>query len=526
MKKIICFSLLVIFSLPFALAQVNTGNVEIVLSDVYKRDKKIFESYIGADDKGFYIARNVFNSELCIIEHYDHDLKLVYSKQLDLKFKKSDREAEAFYLFEGVIYVFSSFDDKETKQYNLYLEKYDKKSMEKIGEISVISSIDYKEVGQLSTITRTSFSKDSSKLMIYCYLISEKGENLRFYTSVYDLETMESWSKVITIPYKGKEIAIRDFLIDNDGNIYLTGVLLETGYIISPYLKIDHYTILVYSNNGEELVEYPIKTPGKTISDLKIGFLDNNEIICAGFYTYDDNSEKSIAGSFYGSFDNETKSIEDISFNDFYFNNVYYMKKDIILNKETKGKRLEIDNLTLDKMFFREDGTMVLIGEQAYTNKSTSSPSEYKSTSSPSEHYNNDIVIVAYDSDGENEWNKIIPKDQASFWRRESSSSSCSYLTHLKENKIYIICMLNKENMLLNKDVTQYPENMGRKDAFLVLCEIDKNGNLKKDCIINIEDIEAFPMPFISWQISKDESVMYASTRMKTKERLIKFIFE
>jgi len=508
MKKIICF-------------QVNTENLEIVFGDVFERDGQMLETYIGADETGFYIVRS--RSKVCSIEHFDKNLKLVNSIQLNLKFKKSNRKAECFYLFEDVIYIFYRFDDDKTKKYCLYLEKYDKQSMKQIGEITEISTIDYKQAGRIgSEAFRTSMSKDSTKVLIYCYLRNDKEELERFYTTCYDLETMESWSKVITIPYKVKQISIRDFVIDNDGNIYLVGAMLTTNNSILSFAEIDYYTILAYSNNGEELEEYPIKIQDKTITDIKIDFFDNKDIICAGFFTYDYNLTKSIAGSFYIRLNNETKSIENQSFNDFDidFIKAYCTEKEIdkIENKVVNGNSVEMENVYLDKMFLREDGAVVLIGEQACSES-------FNTNTTTSNGYNNDdIIIIAYDSDGENEWNRKIPKKQTSMYRRDLKLSTSSYHSHFKDDKIYVICMLNKENMLLNKDLSQCAEKMEKKDGFLVLCEIDKNGNLKKDCIINIKDTEVLPMPFVSCQISKDESVMYGYTFRNG--RLIKFIFE
>ncbi len=512
MKKIICFSLLVIFSLPFALAQKTTEKAEIHWSDIYTQKREKLHEFIGMDKDYYYIL--IEGKKSFYIEKWDMDLKLVKREQLIFKKTNAYLNLEMIYLKDDYIYCFSTSSRIKDSEVRLLFDRYDKKTLLLDGEQKILSSFPFDrhftnyDAGEYKTV----LSPDSSIIMAYFDLPYKNRENKKFILICFDSNLNEIWSRNVEVPYCGGIFNIRDYLVDNQGNIhFLAQLYIDKSNDSENDEGKNHYTIISFYEEGERLIEYPIFIKDKYIKDIKINVDEYNNIICAGFY-----SNKRLyynIGSYFLRIDSETKEVAVESYNKFEENFLkQYLSEDEqkeIQKMESNGEEVEMSEYDLDKIIIRKDKSVLLVGQQT---------SAYYSETGYNSYYYDDIIVISYDNNGDVQWKIKIPKTQ---WSTNDGGFHSSYLMHLTDDKIFLVYNDEASNLNLKEgeEVNSYDPTLKKTKSHLVLVEIDKSGNIKKELLFNYTEARFYVSPKYCHYINKEQSFIYITHRTNHKYR-------
>ena len=297
---------------------------------------------LGSDASGFYALRkktkggmlSADKPQKIYIEKYNEDMKLKKAQEIDLRYKKKKRDFEKMLFLNGQFYLMTSFNNKAHKANYLFVQSIRKKTLTLSKNFTKIAETpardEYRE-GKFNF----HISKDSSKVLVYSQLPDQRKSNEVFSISVFDNEFKRLWEKRIQLPYPDNKFLVKDYRVDNNGNVYILGLLYDGQSGLFKRNSSYQYVILAYTDEGEEEEEYNIDLKDKFITDLTFRVDKKGELICSGFYS--DKGTFSMKGTYFFKLDPKTREISNENFKEFDFDFVteYY--------SDRKKKRAEKD---------------------------------------------------------------------------------------------------------------------------------------------------------------------------------------
>jgi hypothetical protein len=358
-------------------------------------------------------------------------------------------------------------------------------------------------------------SRDNSKLMIYYQLPFKKKDYETYGFQVYDLTMKKLWQNEYTLPYIDGLFGTDKVSVDDQGNAYVLGKLYKDKVKERVKGKANYdFHIFAYKNAGKDTKEYTTAIEGKFITDISFTISDSGDIICAGFYS--EKAGNGIRGCFYLAIDSKTKSVKTSNMKDFGIDFItQYMsarQEKKAKKKEDKGEDQEIYNYDLDNMVLRDDGGVIVVGEQYYIEARTiTTMGANGSMSSRTVYYYhyNDVIVINISPKGIIEWAQKIPKIQVT---AEDGGFYSSYAMTVKDDKLYIIFNDSKDNYSLKPGASYKNFEMG-KDAIVTMVTVDKSGNTKREALFGHEDVEIITRPKVCEQISANEMLIYGQKK-------------
>lgn len=529
MKKTISLLAMLLLSI-LSYGQIKTN---IQLGEKSKESKKAHISEIvGSDDSGIYVIKRKGKGLYSInadyfLEHYNKEMTKTNSVELELKEGKKDKNYEFIADYNNKLYLFSSFRNQKIKKKFLFVQSINKNDLSINDDIKKIAEIDFsgkskRNSGNFNYV----ISRDKSKLLTYYNLPYDKNENEKFGFHVFDSSLNEIWAKQISLPYEDQLFGVEDYNIDNNGNVHLLGTVFNEKRRTKRDGKPNYrYENLSYYNNGTELKKYPIEIEGKFITDMEIAINDDQDIICAGFYS--DEGAFSIKGSYFLKISKDTKEIISESYKefgiDFITQNLTKRKEKKAKRKNAKGKNVELYKYALDDIIIKEDGGAVLIGEQYFvvvtTTTMTNANGGITTTTTYTYHYN-DIIVINISPEGEIEWTEKVAKKQRTSNDRGFYSS---YITTVVKDKLYFIFNDNVNN-LEYKGEGKIETFKKEKNAIITIVEVNAQGKQTKQSLFTKKEAEILARPKVSQQISDNEVILIGEG--KKTHRFAKVTFE
>ncbi len=541
MKKynLILFAFLNLFLANAILAQPNTEfSGEMTWGQEYKEPSNSYLSEILANDQsGFYALRRQTKGGLMTggrpqkiyIEKYNQDMKLKKSKQIDLRYKKKNRDFEKVIYLNNQFYLLTSFNNKGHKANYLFVQSIRKKSLSlsnKIKKIAESPARDEAKEGKFNF----HISKDSSNLLIYSQLPDVKKGSERFSIQVYDNNFEKKWGKDIQLPYPANRFSITDYRVDNNGNVYLLGLLYENK---SGFLRRNvnyQHIILAYTEDGEESEEYDVNLEDKFITDLTFRVGKGGKLICSGFYS--EKNTYSIKGTYFFQIDPINSEVSNASYKEFDFDFVteYYSnrKKRKAKKAEEEGdikRSAELYQYSLNDLILRSDGGAVLVAEQYYverrednrfTNGGFYNPYGFRNNQFRENieyYYNyNDIIIVNIKPNGEIQWASRIPKRQETL---NDGGYYSSYAMAIVRDKICFVYNDNGRNFAAKKNNRRYGFN--GSNSILALTEVGMDGSVNTYPISNNREQGIITRPKVCKQIGKREVAIFGERGKRFK---------
>ncbi|MEM9917035.1 MAG: hypothetical protein AAF990_03000 [Bacteroidota bacterium] len=470
---------------------------------------------IGINKQGFYVLREknqtgltASNTQKIFIESYDKRMKLKKANEIPLKYKNKNLELEDVLMIGGKIFLLSSYNNQAKRKNYLFAQEVSLKSLQlrknlvKIGEIDTRNKV---KEGYFDN----HISRDSSKILIYNELPYQKKQPERFALRVFDKEFNEIWSRDITLPYNDEIFNVEEYRVDNEGNVYLLGVVYsERGRVRRKGRPTYQYTILAYTRDGNEAEEYRINLEEKFITDLTFRVADDGNLICSGFYS--DIGNYSIKGTYFFRLNAETKEVFNKNLKQFDFDfltvNLSDRKRERLKNAEDAGKakrQTELYQYSLDHLILRSDGGALLIAEQYFVEEQTFRDYFYGNFTVNYYYNYNDIIVVNIRPNGEIEWATHIPKRQVT---TNDGGYFSSYAMSIVRDKIYFIFNDNSRNFN-NRDRRLY--NYNGQNSVIALAELHKDGSLKTYPLFNNREADIITRPKVCKQSGRREMVIY-----------------
>jgi hypothetical protein len=474
------------------------------------------------------VYMKVTQKKQAFVQKMGMDLRVLYKKLLPMKIGKDEHAPERMELLGDRIAVFSSFFNKKTKVNSLYLRLFNEGDMSPIGTIRKVA-----DIGDASRKWQGSFtlkvSPDKEKILVRIDLPYEKDAPERFklqvYSSSFDLE----WEQEVTLPYPDKEFSVSGTLVDDDGSVIVIGTKYAEKAEARELKKEERpaytYMLLTYDGSGDAETQ-AIEAGDKFLQDLTITIPDEGDILCGGFYGKKGASNQS--GAFYMRLDRKTKAILHQSYKEFSkeFITQYMTEKEeekASKKAEKKGEEIELIKYDLDELIIRDDGGVVMVGEQYnfYTTTVCTTTQNGGQSCRTNYHYvHNDVVVVNVDPNGNIEWATKIPKRQHTV---NDGGYYSSYAMTVKGDKLYFIFNDSGKNLFLKEGDKIAPFKLTGKEALITLATVESDGTVHREALLSPEKGETITRPKACVQTPDDQLFMFATRRDDYRFGLVTF---
>ncbi len=528
-------------------------------NDLEEPSNTDIKKIIATEGGGFYAFRErqggVFGNGTAkpIIEFYNSSMKLVRSKELDLDVKGKGRYVKDVVMLDRRLWVLSYFyNDKHEKTY-LFAQEISKSTFNLSKDLIKIAEQDETN-REKSDVFTVATSRDSSKIVVFNRQ-PNKDRQQEFSLAVYDADFKELWAKEAKLPYSKKNFAIEDYQLDNQGNVYLLGIIYTEGAArLERRGKATYqYDIVAYrqDNSTTESQEYKVDMKDRFISDLSFKIADDGDLICAGFYS--DKGAKSVKGACFFKINPKTHDQTSISSRPFDFEfmttNLSERNKErakAALEKGDKTAEPELYDYSIDKLITRSDGGVIMIAEQYFIDErvrynnygyggwggsSFYNPYAYSSYYDPYNRYGNnrnrqpdyyfnynDIIVVNIQPDGEIAWSARIPKRQTSV---NDFGMYSSYGMSIVADKLYFVYNDDPKNLdpRAKKIATETPD----KYSVVTIAEVDRNGVVKRAPLFQNKENGVVVRPKISKQVGRRDMAIYGESGRRYKFGVLTF---
>ncbi len=541
-----CILLIVLFSSIFSnslTAQTSTAKdiANISWGNPLKEPAGSFlTKIIGSSSEGFYALRRndpeAFLSNgthKIILEYYDERMQLKKSRESALKFKNKKLEFENVFMLNGQLYLFSSFNNEAKKKNYLFVQEISSKSLTPRNKLRMISEIETRNKVKEGAFS-FEFSGDSSKVLIYSQLPYKKKQPERFALRVYDPNFELEWEKDITLPFNDEFFEVADYQVDNQGNVYLLGIIYEGNGRrgIKDGAVTYKYSILVYRADGSPMEEYKIDLDDKLITDMTFRVAKNGHLVCAGFYSL--KNTYSAKGTCFLRLNPQTQEVYNVSFKPFDFDFLTAYDSD---RKRRKYKDAEERNdnrrapelfrYSLDELILRSDGGVLLVAEQYFVEEiNRTDPYAFgyynyynRSYRQDYIYYYNDIIVVNIQPDGEVEWVSRIPKQQIS---QNDGGYFSSYAMSIVRDKIFFVFNDDYRNFDANRK--RRKNNFTGRASVITIGEVRKDGEVRIMPLFNNNEADVITRPKVCKQVGKREMIVFGERGRNNRFALLEFL--
>jgi hypothetical protein len=530
-KIILLFSAVFVFLAESATAQIKAPGTLTWGNEYNEPNNTMASKIIGLTPDGFYVLRHKMVSNpnarpKAWVEYFDRDMKLKKSEELELKYKGKRRDLEDVIFLGGELYLMTSFNNTAKKRNYLFKQKINIRSLVASKKLDMIADTEARNK-EVEGSFGFQISKDSTKLLVYNDLPYENKQPERFGFHVFDQNFEPVWEKNIILPYPDNQFTVEEYRVDEQGNVYLLGVLYEDEAKLrrrgSPTYK---YVILAYSENGETAEEYRIDLPGKFITDLTFRIANDGMLTCSGFYS--DKGTYSIKGTYFFRLDTVTKEFYNRNYKAFDFD---FLTESMSEKNKAKAKNAERNNdrrraaelydYSLDELILRSDGGAVLVAEQFYVERETYNdyassyypyygyynPYYYSRNNYQTDYYYNynDIIVVNIRPTGEIEWAARIPKRQET---RNDGGYYLSYAMAIVRDKLFFLFNDNARNYSTKRKENRF-YNYNGSESVIVLAEINKNGEVQASPLASNREAGVITRPKMCKQIGRREMAVF-----------------
>lgn len=499
MKKGIVLLIIIAF---VGLNSFSQNTAKATWGPTYKMKSQLSTRIVCEDATGFYILRSQRRaSKGIILEKFDKQMNLKYSEELIIPKKNKD-----IMLFEDVVYInkqlvlLTSYFDNKNKR-NFYFA-YPIDDNGKVG--SKFKLLDENTTnGKRGANYDFVLSKDTTKMLLYYNPPFDKKADEKFHYKVFDQSFNLIWEKEVELPYKDKLVSIKEYIIDNDANVFMLLTISPDKKKGEKETKVDQakkFMVLSYKHKTGKFEQYEIKLKNKWIESIDYDYNPTlNQLVLGGFYS-DDNKMSTVNGLFYMKLDINSGEVQKSSFKPF---DKDFMVEMLGERKADKGKG--IGEFVVRQFFSKKDGGAYIVAEQYYITTTTYTDSKGNTYTRYVYHYN-DIIAASVNPNGEIDWLKKITKKSAD----GAGGYYLSYaISHNKEKDLLnIIFNDNVKNIELYKKDPKKLAPVNIKKSMVTWVSINKEGNMKRVPLFTVKELDKIILqPKVSMRTENDITV-------------------
>ena len=443
--------------------------------------------------------------ELFLELYSKEDAKLKKAVSLDLRYKNKVCKFEDVVYTNGNLYLILSFYNLGQKTKYVFYQELDVSTLKVSSKLKILyqtASENASRFSEFYTIT----SKDNSKFLFVESTSGKKNESESFHLSVFDADLNVLWSKDVNLPYTESRFLIQKYLIDNEGNVYVSGRHRAGEDFLLTRKSSSMFKMFVYDNKGAFVGETDINMIPQIVTDFDFELIRPKELVCVGFYSA--KNYYSAKGIFYFRFNPFSKEVTNLNTNDIPLDILTQgytsakVKKAIRASEEGNvNKQVELENFDIDRLVVRSDGGVLMVGEE-YREGNLDSFDPYSSIrSNVKTYFYGDILVSNISPQGVAQWTARIPKNQETV---DDGGYYSSYVMGIGGSKLVFLFNENMRNINFSD---LYYTNSFRMDAVnndtgLIRAEVDKKGQVKLSALYDRKETGVVGVPKISEQIS------------------------
>jgi hypothetical protein len=496
MKRIAILTYLLLTSVLYISAQEVKWGPEI------KKNYRLetFGGVISAGGEG--ILTHFYIRGKYTLQRFDESLALTQQEEIKIVYNKKELLYEGAMEVDDKVYAFGSFENKKMKRTYLFAQEVNTKTLKLTGTLIKVSegrSRNREYVGINTEFFNKVHPRNKKRMVIVSEDVA-KGEKEAYTISVLDKEMKLQWQKKIVIPYPRYNFDIQEWILGNDGGVYLLGRLYKDKRKGRTSKSDYQYLIIAYTDKGKSVRHHKISKAGHFITDLSFNISDSGKLLCAGFYAAP--NRLSIAGTFFKVIDPKTQKVVRQGEKEFSedFINPHLTGRERKMDEKEKldYEERDLPKFNMEKVALREDGGATLIAEQFYSREGRG---EDRITYTMD--FEADIIVINIDSDSTIAWNAKVQR-KPSLEGRYSSHASLT----TNENKTYIIYNVDTYSSAIS----------------LTHATINSGGDVKKKELVRKSDKKGvIYLPSKSQRISNNRIIIYGEHGKKYQLGVISY---
>ncbi|HRO98277.1 MAG TPA: hypothetical protein PLN54_02460 [Flavobacteriales bacterium] len=514
------------------LAQSKTDRAEVSWGEAReeRKDGRFGGLQHQAQDRVYVIVHRKDDPWLQV---FNTDQVLLKEIPLPMEMGREDHSWEELLFLKDRMVFLTSVYTKSEKRTTLYGRSYDLDGLSSIGGMRELMAMDAESKRDRGWF-RVEATPDSTGFRLWGTGAGQKEErmvsaNVKHFSSELTLlkEEVESYER----PYPHDEYDVETTFIEEDGTRYMW-VRKHPEKREKKDRKREgkptyDMVLAVYENGVGKPKLYPIETGDRFLQDLRMTLVeDKNEIICAGFYGI--KGAWTVRGAYVLRLDRSTKAVKHESYKEFDrdFITAFMTEKEekkATKRAERKGEELELYEYDLDEIVLREDGGMVLVGEQYYmytTTVCTTNQNGGQTCRTVFHYIYNDIIAVSTDAQGNITWAVKIPKRQHT---TNDGGYYSSYALAVKGEKMYFVFNDSGKNLFLTPGQKVEQFDLRGKEALITLVTVDIDGRVTREALLAPEKRDAILRPKSCVQTDDARMFIYAQRKKEYRFGTITF---
>lgn len=431
------------------------------------------------------------------------------------------------YVVEGMIqlqdkyyFFYSSWSGRKTKHERLYYREINFETGKFVGDPIKLIDVSGKLAGSpMSTYTATSTlmsgsfsfgagvvdkfdfltSKDDSKVLVQYRKKPKVKRDTKSHdiigVNVFDKELNSIWKKEYRMPYTERRMDVLDFAVDSEAKGYMLVKVFHDDSNKDKKKRKDknanyHMELFRLMDGSKEIEKTKITLEEKFINGISLFESVDGYMICAGFYTNGLNNKLHNSDGLFtckitmdGELTDKRSYEIPVEVLNQYVSNRTKKKN----NKKDKKGKAEFTDLKLQNLVINSDGSLVLIGEQKYVVRHTTSKGRVYYTF----HYN-DMLLSRINASGELSWMKKLPKRQSGapkmgqvYDTSKTYQGGMSYSYFFTNGNHYLVFLDNVKNadLPLNKVPAKHSDGHG---GYITVYKVnDDSGEVSKSNIFD-----------------------------------------
>lgn len=327
---------------------------------------------------------------------------------------------------------------------------------------------------------------DSSLVMIQYSAVpgkKQKDENRSFTgVHVFDIELNETWSYRPVTP-SGKKMYDMDYSVDMAGNVYIVFRVYED----NAGKDVNYVEVMKVAAKTGRISKFEVKIPTRFVQTVRLYETSQNTMVGVGYYNTG-NDPGSADGVLYFKVINDgvISNIKTYEIPLEIINQHVYEKEKRQNDKKEENDEAELSYLRLSDVKFQDDGSIVLIGEQAFLERVTASRSSMPMES----YYYYDMLVTRIDPNGNLQWMKKLPKRQFSVIDGGINGGGVSYTYVYGKEAHYLVYFDDPKNANLPPDEVPATYTDGGEALFTAYKINNDTGYIKKITIFNTHHVD------------------------------------
>jgi hypothetical protein len=451
----------------------------------FSRDTRTF-GYIASGEGAFLVMEENIKESTITFHEYDlDDLNIKVSNTFDFG-SDSGRRFEYITSMKSQIMVFTSGFSEENEHYQIFCTTFDMHG-KKLADTTLVHFV-LSESKTEAPEFGVELSPDSTKMLLYFDppLARRSSESISF--KCYDQSLDLIWEKDMLLPYTSDVVQVHSFLLDNNANVYMmSGENPEKDNRRWQRPMGGRYVVFFYNAKDKKLKEYDVSLKDKQVISVGFALVDNQDVVICGYYSND--FKFSAAGTFLFTINASGGAVKTATFMPF---SQEFVGK--LIQKSREGEA-SLPDFYLDKIFIREDNSILVIGEQYYISEYIiTDPTTGRQTIEYRFNFD-DIVVTRIDPGGRHLWNAKIPKRQYTTSDTEHFSYQC--FDDGKRTRFYFNDHADNEQKLSAMNEGEASLWSGGRQSVTTMIELTEEGKFTRKAIIKNKERDGALSPMV-----------------------------